>query len=486
MIEFLKKYALEKNVSFHMPGHKGSGIFKKYGFADVLNNIVDADITEIVGADNLYHPEGIIRDIQDGYAELYGSKKSFILINGTTAGVLASIMATVGQDRKILMSRGCHKSVHNGIKLAKAEPIYVMPRVEKELGVMGQVKASDIEIELSKHGDIDVVILPSPNYYGICSDIKAIADVVHKYGKLLIVDQAHGAHLKLFEKFGNSKYSRNNENIINFPKSAESLGADIVINSTHKTLASFTQSAVLNIMSDRADVDKIFRMLQLVQSSSPSYLLMLSLAMNLEIIRKDGNKIFENWRKDIEYFYEKARDITGMKLLDTDSLDRTKLTFSFKNRSIKGKEIEEYLIEKGIYIELVTEDIVMGISGIGNKRYDYDRLLSALKELDDIGMCNRFQFEDDKNECECKEAVGLIPPLAKFVGEKGSTEKISLADAQNRISANIIAPYPPGIPFLCSGELITKECVDELVKLRENKKLIYGISEDNTIDVYKN
>lgn len=241
---FLIEHAKKNTVSFHMPGHKGAGIYSRYQYDDFLNRMMDCDITEIPGADNLFQTEGIIRETQLKYAALYDVDHSYLLINGTSGGLIAAILASVAPDKKLIMARNCHKAVFNALTLGIIKPVYAYPERVPGQEIAGAIPVGEIQRLLTENPDADAVILPSPNYYGICSDIKAIADVVHQSGKVLIVDQAHGAHLHFFHKYGAG---------IEMPLSAESCGADIVVNSTHKTLASFTQSAVLNLNLNRVD-----------------------------------------------------------------------------------------------------------------------------------------------------------------------------------------------------------------------------------------
>ena len=202
------------------------------------------DITEIPGADNLFQAEGIIEETAEKYRELYAVIKSFLLINGTSGGIIASILASVPPGKKLVMARNCHKSVFNALSLGNISPVYLYPSIIDKYGISGAVSPEAVAEALDSEPDAEAVILPSPNYYGICSDIRAVAEEVHRRGKVLIADQAHGAHLRFFSRFEDGF----------LPPSAEESGADIVINSTHKTLASFTQSAVLNVCSDRVDL----------------------------------------------------------------------------------------------------------------------------------------------------------------------------------------------------------------------------------------
>ncbi len=466
MIEYLIGQIKEDNVSFHMPGHKGSAIYREFGFDEFVDNIMDCDITEIKGADNLFQPKGIIKKAEKLYEELYETKRSFLLVNGTTAGIIASVMASVAPGEKILMSRGCHKAVYNGVRLGSIKPIYIQPDSRKDMGVVGEISPKSVEKALAKDNDIKAVILPSPNYYGICSDISAIAKVVHKAGKVLIVDQAHGAHLKFFHKFGVGKA---------MPLAAEDCGADIVINSVHKTLGSFTQSAVLNLMSDRVCHMELADRLQLIQSTSPSYILMSSLVINGELILDHGKKLFKRWRENLDWFYENARGIKGIYQCNQKTFDKTKININLGSYGISGKALNQHLEMRGIISELVTGDIVMAMSGIGNVRKDYKRLLEAISEI-------------IEGKIENKRGVvkGFDIPKPGQIRSHGNERVLkALEQSVGKVSAESITPYPPGIPFVCPGEEITQEAVTKLKRLRGEDKLIYGISDEGHIHIYK-
>lgn len=390
---YLAEHAETEKASFHMPGHKGSEFFARLGYGDRLAGIADHDITEIQGADDLRHPEGIIKTLTDKYAALYGSGRAFISVNGSSALIMASIMTCVEPGHKVLAASDSHISVKNGAALAGAEIIYVKPQV-LDFGFGGAViapgsisgdgdgfpaglTADSIAKALDKDPDIDAVILPSPNYFGIVSDIKAIADEVHRRGKILIVDQAHGAHLKMFADASQS-----------MPVPAEECGADIVIVSTHKTMASFTQTAVVNIFGDRVDPEEYEKKLLMLESTSPSYVLMESLAINAEIMEKHGRKLADSWRADLDWFYRNAKTLPVIRVLTRDmvrgagaDLDDSKIVVDFSGAMLSGKEAEEILIDKGIYPEFHTGSIVMFLTGIGNVRKDYELLIEALAEI---------------------------------------------------------------------------------------------------------
>lgn len=422
-----------------MPGHKGSALFARLGYAGVS---ADHDITEIPGADDLRHPEGIIKVLTDKYASLYGSSKDFISVNGSSALIMAAIMTCVKPGHKLLAASDSHISVKNGAALAGTEIVYLQTRaiepwengqIGSEAGVdesasrgsnlsagggmltapgsvIGDaagnggysipcgISAGAVAEALDADSDIDAVILPSPNYFGIVSDIKAIAEEVHKRGKILIVDQAHGAHLKMF---ANAGYGGK------MPASAEECGADIVIVSTHKTMASFTQTAVANIFDNGSsverdlgssmkrelgglvDADEYEKNLLLLESTSPSYILMESLAVNADIMERHGDELAASWRKDLDWFYENAKTIPAIRVLTRDyvrnaagaDFDDSKIVIDFSGIMLDGEEAEEILMEKGIYPEFHAGPVVMCLTGIGNVREDYELLLDALAEM---------------------------------------------------------------------------------------------------------
>ena len=385
-----------------MPGHKGSALFARLGYG-VLT--ADHDITEIPGADDLRHPEGIIKTLTDRYASLYGGDRAFISVNGSSALIMAAIMTCVKPGHKLIAAEDSHISVRNGAEFAGAEIVHVQPDtirlwedgsdgnvlkapgslmgdVDDGLGISipAGISAEAVADALDANPDADAVILPSPNYFGIVSDIKAIAEEVHKRDKVLIVDQAHGAHLKMFANAGYGE---------KMPAPAEKCGADIVIVSTHKTMASFTQTAVANVFTSSMDPDLYEKNLLMLESTSPSYVLMESLAVNADIMEKYGEELAASWRADLDWFYENVKTIPAIRVLTREmarhaegvDFDDSKIVVDFSGIMLDGKEAEEILMEKGIYPEFHAGSVVMFLTGVGNVRKDYELLLDALAEM---------------------------------------------------------------------------------------------------------
>lgn len=480
IVNFLTEHAGRKTVSFHMPGHKGSAIYRRYGFGEFLDNIMDCDITEIPGADNLFQAEGILKAAQDGYASLYGAKKSYLLINGTSGGVIAAITAAVPKGKKLIMARNCHKSIYNGLILGGIEPVYAYPEMVEEYGIAGEITAGEIERLLTENPDAEAVILPSPNYYGICSDIRKIAETVHRHGKVLIVDQAHGAHLKFFSECGYS----------DMPESAEEQGADIVVNSIHKTLASFTQSAVLNLMSDRVDNYTLEDRLQMIQSTSPSYLLMASLDINAALLAEHKTELMKEWHDALTDFYREALNIRGLSVIGNPfdsrvrvNLDITKINLDMSALGLSAAELEEKLMARGIYAELTTGSILMCMTGIGNTAEHLRRLADALKEIS--GECLAGAPESGKISAASalNRVFEVRLELRPIPAER---ERIPLAQGAGRVCASSIIPYPPGIPFVCPGEVLTPEVIEYIKDLRCAGEKVIGVNDKGEITVGKN
>lgn len=464
--QFLLEHAALEPISFHMPGHKGSRIYRENGYGDFLDAIMDCDITEIPGADNLFQTESVIAETMEKYRELYEVKKSCLLINGSSGGLIAAVLAAVGRGGKLVMARNCHKSIFNALPLGDITPVYAYPQTIEEYGVLGGISAQEIAKCLDENPEAEAVLVPSPNYYGICSDIKAIAEEVHKRGKILIVDQAHGAHLKFFSKYGMG----------DFPKAAEEQGADIVINSIHKTLASWTQSALLNVCTERVDLNILEDKLQTLESSSPSYPMMATLDISADLLLEKGEELMRAWAENLDFFYEEAKKIPGLVIMEEETLDRTKMNIDMSAYNINGNELEELLMERGIFLELVTGNIIMCMSGIGNRRCDYERLIEGLKAIAaERKLSGKHRMQQPEALTEKLERTEL--PKEKLY--------VPIAEAAGRVCAASIIPYPPGVPIACPGEILTAEVLEYVKARRAADEKVIGITADGKVAVGK-
>lgn len=491
LIEFLFENKGKDIVSFHMPGHKGGHIYEKLGYGEFLNNIIDFDITEITGADNLFQAEGVIENIMQAYKALYDSKKSYLLVNGSSVGIVASLMSVLSEDDTIIMARNSHKSVYNALSIIGAKPIYAHPKVLEDYGIAGEVTPKEIERCIKENTNAKAVIITSPNYYGICSDIKSISEIVHDAGMILVVDQAHGAHLKFFDEEKDESLigdealnvrSLDNKKYL----SAENNGADLVINSTHKTLASFTQSAILNIMSDRVSIPDIEDALQKLETTSPSYVLMMSLDINAHILENSRSELIHQWIVELDRFYNLAKRIEGLKTMANSMLDYSKINLDMSALGLDGIELQKELEKRNIIPELSAGNVVMCMSGIGNNRRDYDRLLESLQDISDAlknnGTCY-FGKNSDNDGIDLRRVYSDVDFIQKDI-PKVKIE-LPIDDGIGKTCAQALIPYPPGIPVICPGEVITKELIEYIKELNKRGQMIMGLYEGNKIFVGK-
>lgn len=461
--EFLKNHAIDNPISFHMPGHKGGDIYKKFGYGDFIENIMKYDITEIHGADYLFHANSIIEQTQKKYAKLYNVKKSFILVNGATSGILASVLTCVKKGEKIIMARNSHKSVFNALVLGDIYPIYIQPEIIDDYHISGEIHPREVEKAFKAHPDAKAIILPSPNYYGIGSDIKTIVEIAHQYNKVVIVDEAHGAHLHFSDRL---------------PECAICQGADIVINSTHKTLASFTQSAVLHVNSEHIDIDVLKDKLQMIQSSSPSYILMASMDINADIMEKHGKQLVEEWVDNVNAFYTKIKTVKNIRIInDIKNFDKTKINIDMTNIGLIGKKAEKILREEyNIFMELVTTNIVMGMTGIGSTKKHLNYLAHALLEIENKYKSNtkiklpHIQYEDNQQILKPTQAV------------QNKKIWVDLEKSVGKVCSTAVIPYPPGIPLIYPGEIFTERIISEIKRTKGDISIL-GLKDGKKVAV---
>ena len=457
---FLGGYAARGPVRFHMPGHKGARFFRKLGYGELLGELPDLDITEIPGADNLFYQEegGVLREMSEQYRRIYGVRASFPLVNGSSCGLEAAIYYAARQIRPVfLTARNCHKAVFNGLEMAGAKTSWVYPEVLPE-GISGPLTPEEAERGFREMPEAAALIVTSPNYYGIRSDIRRLAETAHRWGAILIVDQAHGAHQVLFDRVEGSRYA------------AENCGADIVIDSTHKTMASFTQTALVNLNGDRVDPDVFGNVLEKFESSSPSYLMMLSLAVNGEITEHRGEGLVRRWAGDLDWFLPRAKRIPGLRVLEHPMLDRTKIDLDMSRRGLNGQQLAAELERRGIVCEMASGNFVMCLSGIGNERRDYEQLLRALEEIAAAGKAGGTNGN----------AAGFVPGSFRLEQRDIPTqcEWVALDRAAGRVCGRQVTPYPPGIPAVCPGEVMTEAALEAVRGCLERGEEVMGIRRD--------
>ncbi|MBQ6810010.1 MAG: aminotransferase class V-fold PLP-dependent enzyme [Firmicutes bacterium] len=451
-------YGSSQILPMHMPGHK-----RKSGF---MRGTGLYDITEITGFDDLHHPEGIIKDAMDHAREIYQSDASYFLINGSTCGILSAITAATRPGEKILLARNCHKSALNAVMLRQLTPHWIAPPIVSELGVYGSIDPKEIEKALDEDPHISAVFIVSPTYEGVVSDVETIAKVCHNHKVPLIVDAAHGAHFR----FGKM-----------FPKDALSCGADIVIESLHKTLPSLTQTAILHIKSDLISKDQVEFALQAYQSSSPSYLLIASILECLRIMEEKGGEKMENYERNLPLLRAELKNLGGSYLLDKEDgifdYDMGKIVIGFYG--YYGKTLASRLLEKSrIELEMAAPGYIIAMTSLYDTKEDLFRFRTEMKRLRwDMPLRHTGAFP---------KIMPNIPESAMLPHETmyAETENIPLDEAFGRIAAKTMYLYPPGSPLVAAGEIINEETLRIIRYCNERNYTVHGI-DDEKVTVIK-
>lgn len=471
LVDELTEYCKSDFYPFHMPGHKRIELegYNPYSY----------DVTEVDGLDNLYEAEGILKNAMDRAAKCYGSKKAYYLVNGSTCGIMTAIFATTSENDRILMARNCHGSVYKSVYLRNLKPEYIYPDLVDELGVMGAVNPQDIEDTLKEFNDIKVVVITSPTYEGIVSDIKTIAEIVHKYGKIFIVDEAHGSHLGFHEYF---------------PESAIKCGADIVVQSMHKTMKGLTQTGLLHVCGKLVDTYEIKKYLGMFQTSSPSYVLMGSIDKNVCQLMEYGPIWFQKYVENLKKFTENVEKLTNISIFNVENLDRSKLVILVDSKYKNAKYLYDTLRDKyHLQAEMVGIKYVLAMTSISDTEEGFERLYKALEEIDREIRIDEVYFAKDKPEAKNNfDTVEFInePAVARMSPwevDKAEKEYISIQQAIGKISCEYIYMYPPGIPILVPGEIIRKNIVDYYTEYKDRGYNIYGprYNEERKIQVIK-
>ena len=439
--EKLEEYYNKDYLPMHMPGHKRN--------VELLGEklLYKIDITEIEGFDDLHHAEGIIKNIEDKARKIYKSKRSFILVNGSTCGILAGIRSVVNFGDKVLVARNCHKSVYNAIEINGLDPIYMLPKIGSD-GIDRNIDSKQVEEKLRENNDIKLVILTSPTYEGVISDIEAIVDIAHKYNVPVLVDEAHGAHLRFINDICD--------------KEALNSGADIVIQSLHKTLPALTGTALLHIQGDLVKEENVARELSIFETSSPSYILMSSIEECLDIIENRGKELFEEYQNNLKSFYSETKNFKNLKILgneieNKDYYDFGKIVIKTNKTNITGKELicilrKEYKIE----LEMSSINYALAMTSICDNRKNFERLIDALKKIDGSleekeEISNNYDIILPKKEISILEAI-----------KNTNSEFKDYYELKGKISKEYIWVYPPGIPLITPGEVINNDLIRKI------------------------
>ncbi|ANV83951.1 lysine decarboxylase [Picosynechococcus sp. PCC 7003] len=468
--------AHDNHAAFYAPGHKGGqGIFS--GLAQVWGKeIFRADLPELPDLDNLFAPEGVILEAQTLAAETFGADQTWFLVNGSTCGIIAAILATVGEGEKILLPRNIHQSAISGLILSGAMPVFVNPPYDPTWDLSYGLTPESVELAFQTHPDIKAVLALSPTYQGVCPDLKAIAAITQRRNIPLIVDEAHGSHFKFHP---------------NFPPTALELGADVVIQSTHKTLGAMTQASMLHLRGTRVDPQKINRALQLVGSTSPSYLLLASLDAARAQMATMGETLWLETFALAQQARQTLASIPGLKIFDPqpqtgiEYFDPTRLTIDVSGLGLTGYAADEILTEPfGVIAELPLGRSLTFILTFGNTEQDIQRLINAFQKL---SQNNQAQYPLDRPKIPTTqpETCYGLPQLSPRQAFFATSRAVALEASLNQICAELICPYPPGIPAMMPGEKITAATLASLRQTLQLGGVITGANDPslNTIRV---
>lgn len=463
--EALLRHKANRVVPFDVPGHKG-GRGNKELTEFLGERCLKVDVNSMKPLDNLCHPTSVIKQAQELAAEAFNADNAFFIVNGTTASVQAMIMSTVKAGEKIIMPRNVHRSAINALVVCGAIPVYINPGTNKKLGIPLGMSVLDVKNAIISNPDAKAILVNNPTYYGVCSNLKEIVLLAHKNNMLVLVDEAHGTHFYFGEKM---------------PINAMAAGADMSAVSMHKTGGSLTQSSIL-LANSSVDPSYISQILNLTQTTSASYLLLSSLDIARKNLALNGVEIFKKTVELAEYARGEINKIGGYyafskELIDNDSIfdfDLTKLSIFTRDIGLAGIEVYDLLRDEyDIQIEFGDIANILAIISAGDRAQEIERLISSLSEI-------KRRYSKDKSGMFDHEYINpkvIIPPQKAFYGEK---KPLEFTNCANQICGEFIMCYPPGIPILAPGELITKDSLDYISYAKEKGCLLTG-TQDMTL-----
>lgn len=465
LYEKLNTYEKTDYYAFHMPGHKRNTEFMKeklpYGI----------DITEIEGFDDLHHCRGILKEAQMRAADIYGAEETCFLVNGSTVGILSAIAGCTSRGDEILIARNCHKSVYHAVEMFGLRPVYIYPKKkpDEDAVLCGHIDYRDVKKKLEIHPQIRAVMLVSPSYDGVISDIKKIAEAVHEYGIPLIVDEAHGAH------FGFHDY---------FPENANRLGADIVIHSVHKTLPSLTQTALLHMNGMFVNRIKVKHYLHMLQSSSPSYVLMAGIDSCIHMLETRRNEVFESYVEKLKVLRRELHKMKYLKLCETFSYDRSKIVIATEQTRITSRRLSEKLRkEYHLQMEMTAGNYILAMTSVADTEEGMMRLKDALLTIDSQ---TEFCEESQKVRNEIPRTEQVCLPCECDNIRKEERNNLCFEGCEGKVSLEYAYLYPPGSPIVVPGERISREASAMLCQYRDMGFSIEGTEEENRIGVWIN
>lgn len=472
LVNQLKILSAQKDAPFYTPGHK-KGKATSHELKQLMGEkVFRADLPELPELDNLFAPEGVIKEAQGLASLAFGADYTWFLANGTTCGIIASLLAICKEGDEIILPRNVHQSAIYALILTGAIPIFINPEYNSDFDLCYTISPSQIINTLQRHPSVKAIFIVSPTYQGICANLGEIAYISHNHNIPLIVDEAHGAHFHFHPLL---------------PLSALSTGADIVIQSTHKVLGAMTQASMLHLQGNLVSEDKIRQALPLTQSSSPNYLLLASLDSARQQMATEGQKLLNNTLNLAQQARESLGKLSYLQLLrfatPTDSyydLDLTRLTVNVTQFGLTGYECDRTLSEEfGVICELPTLTNLTFIISIGNDLEDIERLINSFQQI------SKYQ-----KSAKIKANFQISPPppsqLKMTPRQAFQREKISknIPSAINCISGETIIPYPPGIPVIMAGEIITPTAIDYINQIISHGGIVTGMS-DVTLETIK-
>ncbi|MDU1042114.1 MAG: aminotransferase class I/II-fold pyridoxal phosphate-dependent enzyme [Clostridiales bacterium] len=456
LYKMLLDYIEEDYLPMHMPGGKRKEDLVK------MPDPIKMDITEIGAFDNLHNPTGIIKEEMDRASSYYKADQAFILVNGSTAGVMSAVCGACKRGDKILVARNCHISAYNAVELRGLEPFFIYPELaDEKAGIFGRVSPEEVEYEFKKDPDIKAFILTSPTYEGIVSDTRRIAEIVHSYGAVLIVDEAHGAHFPFSSEF---------------PSSSNETGADAVITSLHKTMPAFTSTALLFLNDDRINADRVKYFLNMFQTTSPSYILMGSISACFDLIDEKGPELFNTYVVRLKRLRQEIGKLENIRLMDTDDLSKIVLLAEDGNY-LYNRLLKDFKIE----VEMTSFRYVIAMTSLADSQADYDRFCKALEIIDsDLANASDGSVKNSEYAIFCLEHKKrrLVWEAAEEVCA-GAYSLVDLEGSEGRVVGDNIVIYPPGIPEIVRGEEMDLAAVKKIKAALDMGFDVLGIEKDN-------
>ncbi len=426
-----------------MPGHK-----RNYSFID--KDLLGLDLTEVSGMDNLLDPQDVLKSMQQRIALIYGADESLFCVNGSTVGILSAICAVCGQDDVVVVDRNTHRAVYSGLALSGARPVYILPTFN-DIGMAVAIQAVDVERSFVQNPNAKALVINGATYEGFVPDIKAIADICHRYGAVLIVDEAHGAHFAFHDEF---------------PVHAVALGADIVINSLHKTLPALSQSAVLHMRGDIVNKQRVRMFLQMLQTSSPSYMMMAA-ADDMLCKLKEEARHFDRYIESLKAARTALSKLKHISILSPVSTQAcTAFALDIGKIVLFGQHVEKSIRnDYNIELEYLSKLFVIAMTSVADTQEGFERLVKA--------------FEDIDHKCGNEDtAPGFETHIARIDGSAGEMlpevvltprqalgmnyTYVNIDDATDLICGEIIAAYPPGVPLAVFGEVLTRGVLERI------------------------